>query len=114
MPCTISPKILLLRSSRDMAAGAQQARSQHRYEAPPCHTHLYFPPLLSTLALLPSQEACNRLSAQADELQNRVTLEKLKSWSVIAGTRSLPVSEVIASAGLVYAAIRLKTRRGLS
>ena len=50
----------------------------------------------------------------ADKLQNRVTLEKLKSRSVIAGTRSLPVSDVIASAGLVKAAIRLKTRRGLS
>lgn len=49
-----------------------------------------------------------------DGLQNRVTLEKLKSRSVIAGTRSLPVSDVIASAGLVKAAIRLKTRRGLS
>jgi hypothetical protein len=50
----------------------------------------------------------------ADELQNRVMLEKLKSRSVIAGTRSLPVSDVIASAGFVKAAIRLKTRRGLS
>ena len=50
----------------------------------------------------------------ADELQNRVTLEKLKSWSVIAGTRSLPVSDVIASAGFVNASIRLKARRGLS
>jgi len=50
----------------------------------------------------------------ADELQNRVTLEKLKSRSVIAGTRSLLVSDVIASTGFVKAAIRLKTRRGLS
>ena len=49
-----------------------------------------------------------------DERQNLVTLEKLKSRSVIAGTRSLPVSDVIASAGLVKASIRLKARRGLS
>ena len=50
----------------------------------------------------------------AGELQNRVTLEKLKSWSVIAGTSNLPVSDVIASDGLVNAATWLKTRRGLS
>jgi hypothetical protein len=50
----------------------------------------------------------------ADELQNRVTLEKLKSLSVIAGTRNLPVSDVIASAGLVKASIRVNARSGLS
>jgi len=44
-----------------------------------------------------------------DTRQNLVTLEKLKSLSVIAGTRSLLVSDVMASAGLVNASIRLKT-----
>jgi hypothetical protein len=41
-----APKILLLRNPRNVAACAQQARSQHRYEAPPCHTHVYAPTLV--------------------------------------------------------------------
>ena len=78
------------------------------------NTHRDSFPLLSTFALPPSQQANRRLSLVADELQNRVTLEKLKSLSVIAGTRNLPVSDVIASAGLVKASIRLNARSGLS
>jgi len=109
-----SSKIFLRRSSRNIATGAQQARTQETYEAPPCHTHRDSFPLLSTLALPPSQQCNRRLSLVANELQNRVTLEKLKSRSVIAGTRNLPVSDVIASAGLVKASIRLNARSGLS
>lgn len=94
-----SPKVLLPRSSGDVAASFQQTRSQHCHEAPPCHPH-----------------RVHRLSfpRRAEESQNRVTLEKLKSWRIIAGTRSLPVSDVIASAGLVKASILLKARKGLS
>ena len=111
-----SSKILLRRSSRNVATCAQKTRSQNTDEAPPCnsHTHRDAFPLLSTLALPPSQQSKRRLSLMADELQNRVTLEKLKSLSVIAGTRNLPVSDVIASAGLVKASIRLNARSGLS
>ena len=46
--------------------------------------------------------------------QNLVTLEKLKSRILMAGTKTLPVSEVTASAGVVNASIWLKTRKGLS
>lgn len=74
----------------------------------------YLPPLLSTLLSCRVNKPMVGCPLMAGELQNRVTLEKLKSRSVIAGTRSLPVSDVIASAGLVKAAIRLKTCRGLS
>ena len=113
-PYDPSPKILLCRRSRDVAAGAQQAHSQHTDEAPPGHTYHDAFPLLSTVALLPSQHINNKCPLLANERQNRVTLEKLKSRSVIAGTRNLPVSDVMASAGLVKASTRLNTRRGLS
>lgn len=109
-----SSKILLRRSSRNVATCAQQARSQDTDEVPPSHTHRESFPLLSTLALSSSQQSNRILSFVADELQNRVTLEKLKSRSVIAGTRNLPVSDVMASAGLVKASIRLNARSGLS
>ena len=107
-------KILLHRSACDVTAGAQQACSQHIHEAPPSHMHRCL-----HLSCLPVRSGRVKKSASgcllmADKLQNRVTLEKLKSRSVIAGTRSFPVSDVIASAGLVKASIRLKARRGLS
>src|SRR5256885_14148710 len=106
-------KILLFRNPRDVAARAQQAHPQDSYPAPLCHKRYIFPH--SCLTLL--SRRVNKLTVDcplmADKLQNRVTLEKLKSRSVIAGTRSLPVSDVIASTGLVKAAIRLKTRSGL-
>ena len=99
---------------RDGTAGAHEAHSQPDHEASPFHRFLYFPwscvPSLSPRVNKPI-EVC---SLMAGELQNRVTLEKLKSWSVIAGTSNLPVSDVIASDGLVNAATWLKTRRGLS
>ena len=92
----------------------KQAWAQHTHETHHGITSIFSP--RSYLPLL--SRRVNKLMVgcplMADELQNRVMLEKLKSRSVIAGTRSLPVSDVIASAGFVKAAIRLKTRRGLS
>jgi hypothetical protein len=44
-----SSKILLRRSSRNVATCAQQARSQDTDEAPPCHTHRDAFPLLSKI-----------------------------------------------------------------
>ncbi len=102
-------KILLLRHSHDIAADAQQA-----HQAPDSHTHRFVPPLLPTPALPPRRQTIIGHPIMANERQNLVTLEKLKSLRVIAGTRNLPVSDVMASAGLVKASIRLKARKGLS
>ena len=78
------------------------------------YNSLFPPPLCLPLLSRRVNELMGGCPIMEDGLQNRVMLEKLKSRSVIAGTRSLPVSDVIASVGVVKAAIRLKTRRGLS
>ena len=106
-------KVFLPRSSRAVAAGTQQGYTQHSYKTPPRHTHHVSPLLCASLSRRVNAFMGDCL-LKSNERQKRVTLEKLKSWSVIAGTRNLPVSDVMASAGLVKAPIRLKTRSGLS
>jgi hypothetical protein len=115
VPRTIPrPRSSCLEVPANGAAGTGQAHARHSHEAPlAIHIDTFSCSSVPWLS-----RRVNKLTGDGppavDESQKRVTLEKLKSRSVIAGTRSLPVSDVIASAGLVKAAIRLKARRGLS